>query len=531
MTTNKERLYIYDTTLRDGAQTPGIDFTLAEKQLISQMLDELGVDYIEAGYPGANPIDTEYFDSPPKLSAGLSAFGMTKRSGRSVENDPGIQGLLTSKSDAICFVAKSWDFHVDLALGISLEENLICLEQSVKAALKAGKKAMIDCEHFFDGYKANPTYALSCVETASNAGAEWVILCDTNGGTLPFEVKEIISTVKQKLPHVNLGIHAHNDTGNAVANSLSAVEAGARQIQGTINGIGERCGNANLISLLPTLILKSPYRDILEIGIKQENLSNLKQFSHKFDEIVNRAPEKQSPYVGDSAFATKAGIHASAILKNPQTYEHIAPEIVGNMRQLKVSNQAGKSNIYAALEKLSIDKEAVSHCIDQILAVVKDNEAQGFAYEAADASFQILVLKQAGLLPEFFQSQSYKVAVERRFNAMDELITVSEAIVKIKVKDKIYMSVAEGNGPVNALDQALRKDLGEYSDYLKDLELIDFKVRILNGGTAAITRVLIDSRDKDGHIWTTVGVSENIVDASYQALQDSIVYKLIKAGA
>jgi len=530
--TPKERLYLFDTTLRDGAQTPGVDFSVEEKVLIARTLDGLGLDYVEGGYPGANPTDTAFFTTAPKLErATFTAFGMTKRAGRSVSNDPGLQALLSSGAQAICFVAKSWDYHVKVALGISLEENLEALRDSVKATCAAGMEALVDCEHFFDGYKANPAYALDCARTAHEAGARWVVLCDTNGGTLPHEVTRIIAEVSAHVPGSHLGIHAHNDTENAVANTFAAVRAGVRQVQGTINGIGERCGNANLVSIIPTLLLKGEYADRFEIGITAEKLAELTQVSRVLDEILNRAPDRQAPYVGESAFATKAGIHASAISKDPRTYEHVAPESVGNHRRLLVSDQAGKSNVLAVLARLGIDVNQDDRRITGLLDEVKSRENEGYAYEAAEASFELLARRRLGGMPGFFEVDSFRVMVERRHNALGELVTVSEAVVKVTVDGKTLMSVGEGNGPVNALDNALRKDLGKFSALIADLELVDYKVRILTGGTGAITRVLVESADGDGNRWFTVGVSANIVDASFQAIIDSVRYRLLKAGA
>ena len=454
---------------------------------------------------------------------------MTKRAGRSVSNDPGLRLLLDAKSDAICYVAKSWDYHVKVALGTTNEENLEGIRQSVEAAIEVGKEALVDCEHFFDGYKANPDYAIACAKAAYEAGARWVVLCDTNGGTLPHEVEEIVTTVTEYIPGDHLGIHAHNDTEQAVANSLAAVRAGVRQIQGTLNGLGERCGNANLTSLIPTLKLKPEYADRFETGITDAALADLTNVSHVFDEMLNRAPDRHAPYVGSSAFATKAGIHASALLKDPKTYEHVEPGTIGNKRRVLVSDQAGKSNLLAELERLGIAVDKSDKRLDELLRIVKERESTGYAYEAADASFELLARRVLGEVPKFFDVKSFRVMVERRFNAIGEVITVSEAVVKVEVDDRLFMSVAEGNGPVNALDIALRKDLGPYQPLIEDLELVDFKVRILNGGTGAVTRVLIESRDNGtGDRWFTVGVSSNIVDASFQALVDSVVYQLIQ---
>src|SRR5690242_16880216 len=348
----KERLYLFDTTLRDGAQTNGVDFTLADKLAIAAMLDELGIDYVEGGYPGANPADTELFGEKRKLKSKFTAFGMTRRPGRSASNDPGLAMLLDAEADAICFVAKSWDYHVRVALETTLEENLASIRDSVRAAKQKGREVLLDCEHFFDGYKANPQYALACAKTAYDEGARWVVLCDTNGGTLPHEVEKIVGDVCKIIPGDHVGIHAHNDTEQAVANSLAAVRAGARQVQGTINGLGERCGNANLISIVPTLALKNEFADKFEIGVSQDGLKELVHVSRKLDDMLNRAPDRYAPYVGESAFATKAGIHASAIMKDAETYEHVSPDAVGNRRKLLVSEQAGKSNILAELDRI-----------------------------------------------------------------------------------------------------------------------------------------------------------------------------------
>ena len=525
----KQRIYLFDTTLRDGQQTPGIDFSVEDKTVIARMLDEFGIDYVEGGYPGANPTDTAFFGAKRTHSAAFVAFGMTKRAGVSASNDPGIAALLQSSADAICYVAKSWDYHVRVALGCSNEENLESISASVEAALGAGKEAMVDCEHFFDGYKANPDYALACARTACEAGARWVVLCDTNGGTQPREVREIVEAViAAGIPGDRLGIHAHDDTGQAVANSLAAIEAGVRQVQGTLNGIGERCGNANLITIIPTLMLKPAYAERFETGITAEALAGISRLSRAFDELLNRAPEPQAPYVGSSAFATKAGIHASALIKEPETYEHVPPRSVGNKRRVMVSDQGGKANFVAELKRRGIPVDKADRRLDTLIALVKEREAQGYAYEGADASFDLLARRTLGKVPEFFRVTSFRCMVERRFDANGALKTVSEAIVKVIVDGEERMSVAEGHGPVNALDIALRKDLGKFQSEIEDLELADYKVRILNGGTEAITRVLIESHDASGARWWTVGVSDNIIDASFQALMDSIVYKLVK---
>ena len=527
----KERLYLFDTTLRDGAQTNGVDFTLADKLAIAGMLDELGIDYVEGGYPGANPTDSELFATDHDLKATFTAFGMTRRPGRSASNDPGLAALLDAKADAICFVAKAWDYHVRVALETTNEENLASIRDSVKAAKAKGREVLLDCEHFFDGYKANPAYALACAKAAYDEGARWVVLCDTNGGTLPHEVEAIVGAVCKVIPGDHVGIHAHNDTEQAVANSFAAVRAGARQIQGTLNGLGERCGNANLVSLIPTLKLKPEFAQAFDIGVTDAALKKLAQVSHALDERLNRASDRHAPYVGESAFATKAGIHASAIMKDPATYEHVAPGTVGNKRKVMVSEQAGKSNILAELERIGLKVNKDDPRIGRLLEVVKEREAIGYAYEAADASFELLARRTLGTVPNYFDVTQFDVNVEQRNNALDQRVTVTMAVVKVRVGNDNMISAAEGNGPVNALDLALRKDLGKYQKYIDGLKLTDYRVRILNSGTEAVTRVLIESEDEAGERWTTIGVSPNIIDASFQALMDSIIYKLVKSGA
>jgi 2-isopropylmalate synthase len=537
----RERLYLFDTTLRDGAQTNGVDFTLADKLAIARMLDDLGIDYVEGGYPGANLTDTDLFAEDRKLAtATFTAFGMTRRPGRSASNDPGLVALLDARADAICFVAKSWDYHVRVALETTLEENLASIRDSVKAAKARGREVLLDCEHFFDGYKANPDYALACAKAAYEAGARWVVLCDTNGGTLPHEVEAIVGEVVRHIPGSHVGIHAHNDTEQAVAISLAAVRAGARQIQGTLNGLGERCGNANLVSLIPTLKLKPDFAGKFDIGVPDDRLKSLLHASRTLDEMLNRAPNRHAPYVGESAFATKAGIHASAILKDPATYEHVRPEAVGNRRRVLVSEQAGKSNVLAELDRTGLiselDELGITIAKDdpriaRLLEEVKAREAKGYSYENAQASFELLARRILGSVPNYFDVIKFDVNVEQRISARDERVTVTMAVVKVSVDGTDLISAAEGNGPVNALDLALRKDLGKYQKYIEGLDLTDYRVRILDGGTEAVTRVLIESQDETGEHWTTVGVSANIIDASFQALMDSIVYKLVKSGA
>ncbi len=532
----KERLYLYDTTLRDGQQTQGVQFSTAEKVQIAQALDELGVDYIEGGWPGANPTDSAFFDAAPKTSACLTAFGMTKRSGRSAENDDVLAAVMNAGTRAVCLVGKSHDYHVTHALGISLEENVENVRASVAHIVAQGREALFDAEHFFDGYKDNPTYALEVCRAAMDAGARWVVLCDTNGGALPAEVSRIVSEmVAAGLPGDRLGIHTHNDTENAVACSLAAVDAGARQVQGTLNGLGERCGNANLTSLIPTLLLKEPYASNFDIGVSVEALAGLTRVSRMLDEILNRVPSKQSAYVGASAFAHKAGLHASAILKDPTTYEHVDPASVGNTRIIPMSNQAGQSNLRQRLIEAGLSVEPGDPALGRILERIKLREAEGYSYDTAQASFELLARDELGQLPEFFEVKRYKVTVERRKNKYNKMVSLSEAVVVVKVDGEKKLSVSESldgsggdRGPVNALAKALAKDLGQYSRILDDMHLVDFKVRITQGGTEAVTRVIIDSEDGQGRRWSTVGVSANIVDASFEALLDAIQWKLVR---
>ncbi len=529
---SRERLYLFDTTLRDGAQTNGVDFTPHDKKLIASMLDDLGMDYVEGGYPGANPTDTEFFSVDPKLeTAKFTAFGMTRRPGRSASNDPGIAALLDAKAKAICFVAKSSEYHVKVALETTNEENIASIRDSVLAAKAKGREVLVDCEHFFDGYKANPEYTLSCAKAAYEAGARWVVLCDTNGGTLPYEVSEIVGEVVKHVPGTHVGIHAHNDTEQAVANSLAAVLAGARQIQGTLNGLGERCGNANLCSIIPTLKLKKQFSEKFDIGVSEEKLSTLVHVSRALDDMLSRVPDRHAPYVGESAFATKAGIHASAIVKDPATYEHVPPESVGNLRKVLVSDQAGRSNLLSELDRMNIAYDRNDPKLARLLDDVKEREAVGYAYEAADASFELLARRTLGRVPEYFRVEQFDVNVEQRFNALGQRVTVALAVVKVNVAGEMLISAAEGNGPVNALDVALRKDLGKYQKFIEGLKLVDYRVRILNGGTEAVTRVLIESEDESGERWTTIGVSPNVIDASFQALMDSIFFKLVRSSA
>ncbi|WP_284266836.1 citramalate synthase [Roseicyclus amphidinii] len=534
-----DRLYLYDTTLRDGQQTQGVQFSTPEKSRIAQALDTLGLDYIEGGWPGANPTDSAFFEAAPTTRATLTAFGMTKRAGRSAENDDVLAAVLNAGTPAVCLVGKTHDFHVTDALGISLEENLESIRASVAHCVAQGREALFDAEHFFDGYKANPGYALDCLRAAHDAGARWVVLCDTNGGTLPPEIGEITAAViAAGIPGDRLGIHTHNDTETAVAGSLAAVMAGARQIQGTLNGLGERCGNANLTTLIPTLLLKAPYASRFETGISPDALRDLTRVSRMLDDILNRVPHRQAPYVGASAFAHKAGLHASAIVKNPATYEHIDPALVGNARIIPMSNQAGQSNLRRRLAEAGIEVEKDNPALPAILDEIKAREDQGYSYDTAQASFELIARRALGILPRFFEVKRYKVTVERRKNKRDQMVSLSEAVVVVKIGDEKMLSVSESmdaqgtdRGPVNALSKALAKDLGPYQGYIDDIRLVDFKVRITQGGTEAVTRVIIDSEDGSGRRWSTVGVSANIVDASFEALLDAITWKLVRDGA
>ena len=527
----KEKLYLFDTTLRDGQQTQGVDFSVEDKISIAKALDSFGLDYIEGGWPGANPTDTNFFESRPKFkNSKFTAFGMTKRSGRSADNDPQLRALIDSGAESICLVAKTWDYHVDVALGITLDENILSIKESVDAVKKNQLESLIDCEHFFDGFKSNPDFSLSCIESALKAGADWVVLCDTNGGTLPGEIFEIVSEVSKKFSGKNIGIHCHNDTENAVANSLAAIDAGARQVQGTLNGLGERCGNANLISLIPTLLLKDRYSRDFELSISKKDLRNLKNISILLDGILNRQPNKHQPYVGDNAFAHKGGLHVSAVMKDPSTYEHENPEDVGNIRKILVSNQAGKSNLLSRLSSVGIEIKNNDQRLSELLEAVKEKEFRGYSYDGAGASFELLAKNILNKVPHFFTVDDYEISIKKQSSDIASDLT-SEAFIKVNVEGRQIQSSGKGNGPVNALDKALRKDLGIYDSHLKDLVLVDYKVRILNGGTEAITRVVIESIDKDGKSWFTVGVSPNIVEASLMALMDSIQYKLIKDNA
>jgi 2-isopropylmalate synthase len=534
-----DRLYLYDTTLRDGQQTQGVQFSTQDKIRIASALDALGIDHIEGGWPGANPTDSAFFEAAPQTRATMTAFGMTKRAGRSAENDDVLAAVLNAGTKAVCLVGKAHDFHVTEALGITLDENRENIRASIAHCVAQGREALFDAEHFFDGYKANPDYALACLRAAHDAGARWVVLCDTNGGTLPVEIGEITAAViRAGIPGDCLGIHTHNDTETGVAGALAAVMAGARQIQGTLNGLGERCGNANLTALIPTLLLKEPYASRFTTGITQDGLRDLTRISRMLDDILNRVPQRQAAYVGASAFAHKAGLHASAIAKDPTTYEHVDPAQVGNARIIPMSNQAGQSNLRQRLTEMGLDVARDHPALAGILDEIKAREDQGYAYDTAQASFELLARRALGEMPRFFEVKRYRVTVERRKNKYDQMVSLSEAVVVLKIGEDKMLSVSESmdeagtdRGPVNALAKALAKDLGPYQGYIEDIRLVDFKVRITQGGTEAVTRVIIDSEDGTGRRWSTVGVSANIVDASFEALLDAIMWKLVRDGA
>jgi 2-isopropylmalate synthase len=535
-----ERLHLYDTTLRDGAQTQGVQFTTAEKSRIAQVLDALGVDTIEGGWPGANPTDSEFFEKAPRTRATMAAFGMTKRSGRSANNDDVLAAVLNAGTPAVTLVGKSHEFHVRTALGIPLDVNLDNIRASFAHLKAKDREAIFDAEHFFDGYKSDPAYALTCLHAAFREGARWIVLCDTNGGTLPHEVARIVEKViASGIPGDRLGIHTHDDTGHAAANSLAAVDAGARQIQGTLNGLGERCGNANLVTLIPTLLLKEPYCSRFQTGVSEDALRGLLKASRTLDDILNRVPAKQAPYVGASAFAHKAGLHASAIAKDPSTYEHVDPASVGNARIIPMSNQAGQSNLRSRLREAGIEVDVADPRLSRILEVVKEREARGYAYDTAQASFELLARRELGLLPRYFDVERYRVISERRRNARGQVVTVSEAVVTVQIGQRRITSFHENlhspedgdQGPVHALSRALAADLGPLQGHIEDMGLTDFAVRIVGSGTEAVTRVVIDFEDWQGRQWTTVGVSANIIDASFDAMVDGIAWKLVRDGA
>ena len=515
-------LEIYDTTLRDGAQAEDVWFSVEDKVRVAQKLDELGVHFIEGGWPGANPKDVDFFriaKTIPFKHAKLVAFGSTRRASNAPQNDPTLKSLLEAGTGIVTLFGKSWTLHVTDALGISLKKNLELIGDSV-AFLKSHKRQVFyDAEHFFDGYKANPEYALSTLTRAQEAGAVRLILCDTNGGTMPWEIKKIVTEVIREV-NVPLGIHAHNDAEMAVANSLIAIEQGVIQVQGTINGIGERCGNASLSSIIPNLNLKMKHE-----AITPGRLRRLREVSHYVAEIANLVPNTHQPYVGDSAFAHKGGVHIDAVRKNPMTYEHIRPDAVGNRQRMLVSDHAGKSSLAGKAEEFHIKLRKDSPKTRELLATLKELENQGYQFEGAEGSFELLMRRVLGTYTPSFELMGFRVIVEKR-RADEE--PISEATVMVKVGAAIEHQVAVGTGPVDALDHALRKALEKFYPELQEVKLLDYKVRVLAGnqGTASRVRVLIESGDQKEK-WGTVGVSENIMEASWQALADSIEYKML----
>lgn len=521
-----KKIEIYDTTLRDGAQTEDISFSVEDKLRIVEKLDELGIHYIEGGWPGANPKDEEFFKRAKKIkltNSILTAFGSTHRASFKVNNDPNIKALLAAKTPVVTIVGKTWDFHVKEALRVSLQTNLGLIYNTIAYLKKRIQRVLFDAEHFFDAYKANHEYALKSLEAAVSAGADCLVLCDTNGGTLPHEVERIIKEVKSQIPDPKsqIGIHAHNDSECAVANSIVAVESGATQVQGTINGLGERCGNANLISVIPSLKLKLKYD-----CISADKLKKLKEVSRFVSEIANMSHFKRQPYVGDSAFAHKGGIHVSAVQRHPETYEHIKPELVGNYQRVIISELGGRSNVIRKAREFNLNIDPDSPRIEKIVQQLKELENQGFQFEGAEASFELLMRKELKMHKKFFNLIGARVIVEKR---KEGEVPFSEATIMVEVNGRLEHTAATGNGPVNALDNALRKALEKFYPQLKEVKLLDYKVRVLTAGegTAAKVRVLVESGDNT-HKWGTVGVSENIIEASWQALVDSIEYKLLK---
>ncbi len=524
------RIYLYDTTLRDGAQTRGVDFSVRDKITIANWLDQFGMAYVEGGWPGANPTDEAFFAAPPVLEhAQLTAFGMTRRASRSAENDPGLQAVLNSPARAVCLVGKTWDYHVTNALNITLDENLDVIRSSLAQVLIRGKEALFDAEHFFDGFKANPAYALECLKAAHEAGARWIVLCDTNGGALPHEVEAIVQQAALVVPGEQLAIHCHDDTGNAVANSLAAVRAGCRMVQGTLNGLGERCGNADLVTLIPTLVHKLGH----DVGVPEDALRQLSNLSRAFDALLDREPDSHAPYVGASAFAHKGGLHASAVAKNPSFYEHIDPASVGNRREIIMSNQAGQSNVLLQLEDLGIEVGNDNANLPALLTAVKQREHEGYAYDRAAGSFAVLALQVLKRLPLHFTLQDFTVHDHGQYSPTGELHMTTRATMKLQVGNDTVVTEAEGNGPVHALDCALREALVQAYPELASVSLTDYHVRILDSGaaTGAKTRVLLESEDGLTKTrWMTVGVSTNIISASLQALTDAYVFKLAMGG-
>ncbi len=523
---NNKKIFLYDSTLRDGAQTKGVDFSLSDKIAITKILDKFGLDYIEGGWPGANNTDSEFFKKSPKLNNSLLvSFGMTyKNSDALKKNFNELKKKFKTKT--VCIVGKTWDFQVKKALNISEKENLDIIKKNIETASRYFKEVLFDAEHFFDGYKSKKDYAIKCIKLADDSGARWTVLCDTNGGTLPNEIEEIVKEVSLHIPTGKLGIHCHNDTENAVANSLAAIRSGASQVQGTFNGLGERCGNANLTSIIPTLILKMG----MKTSISKEKLRNLTDISKFINERLLRKNNPSLPYVGEAAFAHKGGLHGSGIQKHSKTYEHIEPEIVGNKRNVVVSDQSGKSNLSIKLKELGFNIK--KNKLDYLIKKLKKKEFDGYSYDGAEASFELFIIDELSKIPEYFKLKSFQVINE--FKELKDSLknnNTAKASVVVQVRKREFTSNSIGNGPVNALDNALRSVLIKSYPILKKMNLIDYKVRILtpDKGTEAITRVIIESSDGKNNSWATVGVSSNVINASYLALKDSITYKLIKS--
>jgi 2-isopropylmalate synthase len=525
------RIVLYDTTLRDGAQTQGVDFSVADKQVIAAELDRLGVDYIEGGWPGANPADDAFFANPPRLSnATLTAFGMTRRPGRSMVNDPVLRAVLGAGTTAVCLVGKASHQAVEIALRITPAENLDLIGETVAEAVSCGHEVLFDAEHFFDGYRLSRQYALSCLRRAHEAGAAWLVLCDTNGGTLPEEISTVVGEVVAALPDALIGIHTHNDMETAVAGSLAAIEAGARMIQGTLNGLGERCGNANLTSLIPTLMLKLGY----QTGVSTESLRRLTEVSRMLDRRLHRRPNRYAAYVGESAFTHKAGLHAAAIARDHTTYEHVAPSHVGNDRRLLVSSQAGRANLINRLSEIGVALPADDPRIPLLLETIKRREFEGYAYDGAEASFELLARRTTKELPEFFRIVQLSVKEERSWDAKGGLRTLSKATMVVMVQGRERMATAEGDAAVHALDAALRTVLMPLFPALMSMQLDDCRthVHMEHEGAKPMIRAIIDSRLVNGSSsarWSTVGVSDNMLDASIGALCDAVTYCLFRA--
>ncbi len=518
-------IWLYDSTLRDGAQTRGVDFNLADKVTLVRALDDFGIDYIEAGWPGSNPIDDRFFEKAPNLKKSrLTAFGMTRRAGIEARRDRGLANLAKISCDHVCIVGKSWAFQAKEALGISRDENLAMIFDSIRFLRDQGKTVLFDAEHFFDGWKEDADYARACIEQARKAGARWIVLCDTNGGTLPDRIEEITDAAARCIDGHHLAIHCHEDTDNATANSLAAVRAGARQIQGTFNGLGERCGNANLVSILPSLILKMGFKTAIDAA----GLKRLRQVSGQIDAWLNRPPDPGAPYIGDFAFSHKGGLHASAVGKNPRCYEHIDPEAVGNRRHILVSVQAGKTSIMTRLHHMGIPLEKDDPRLAELLNIVKERSLEGYSYDGAEASFEILARRVLSPMPDYFTIREYQIVNHHRQNDHGRITAQSTAKVHILAKGKIHTATAEGNGPVHALDNALRRALIPIFPPLADLRLVNYKVRILSpsSDTSAKTRVMITCSDRQKRFWNTLGVSTDVIDASRRALIDAFVWKL-----